>query len=124
MPAECDGCRSAFSLEHALDCRKCGLVTTQCHNEVRDALGVTAAMTFEEVIREPVMGEAGYQRGVSAVITDLGIRGVWHPQTKAFFDICVMDTDTWFHDQRSVTAVLASAEEEKKRRYLQAVKGC
>ena len=33
MPSSCDGCGSAFSLSHALDCRKGGLVT-QHHNEV------------------------------------------------------------------------------------------
>ena len=33
MPSSCDGCGSAFSLSHALDCCKGGLVT-QRHNEV------------------------------------------------------------------------------------------
>ena len=38
VPAECDGCCDRFTFQHALDCRKGGLVTLQ-HNEVRDALG-------------------------------------------------------------------------------------
>ena len=37
-PACCDGCGEDFSLTHALDCRKGGLVT-QHHNEIRDVLG-------------------------------------------------------------------------------------
>ena len=37
-PANCDGCGEAFSLTHALDCRKGGLVI-QRHNEIRDAIG-------------------------------------------------------------------------------------
>ena len=84
MPVECNGCGSDFSLEHALDCRKGGLIT-QCHNEVRDALGEIAAMAFKEVIREPIVREADYQRGVSTLIANLGIIGVWQPQTEAFF---------------------------------------
>ena len=43
MPSSCDGCGSAFSLSHALDCRK-GSLVTQRHNEVRDALGDLAAL--------------------------------------------------------------------------------
>ena len=56
MPAICDGCGESFTLSHALDCRRGGLVT-QCHNEVRDALGDIAALAFKEVIREPVVHE-------------------------------------------------------------------
>ena len=42
VPAECDGCGDKFTFQHALDCRKGGLVT-QRHNEVRDALGDLAS---------------------------------------------------------------------------------
>ena len=67
------------------------------------------------------MREADYQRGISTLIADRGIRGFWQPQTEAFFDIRVTDTDARSYAQRSVTAVLAKAEEEKKKKYLQAV---
>ena len=43
MPASCDGYGGDFSLTHALDCHKDGVVT-QCHNEVRDVLGDLAAL--------------------------------------------------------------------------------
>ena len=42
VPAECDGCGDKFTFQHALDCRKGGLVT-QRHNEVWDALGDLAS---------------------------------------------------------------------------------
>ena len=45
MPANCDSCGEEFGLSHALDCCKGGLVT-QCHIEVRDALGDLAAMGY------------------------------------------------------------------------------
>ena len=55
-----------------------------------------------------------------ALIADLGVRGVWIPQGEALFDVRVVDTDAASYVNRSVSAVLASAEEEKKRKYLSA----
>ena len=72
MPANCDGCGAATSLEHALDCEKGGLVT-QRHNEVRDVIGDLASAVFKEVVKEPV-NEA---EGVPSLIADLSIRGVY-----------------------------------------------
>ena len=43
VPSCCDACSAPFSLDHALACRKGGLIT-QCHNEVRDAIGDLAAL--------------------------------------------------------------------------------
>ena len=43
VPSNCDGCGSPFSLDHALICRKGGLII-QRHNEVRDAVGDLAAL--------------------------------------------------------------------------------
>ena len=65
MPSSCDGCGSAFSLSHALDCRKGGLVT-QRHNEVQDALGDLAALAHKDVICEPVVREGNAE--VSALL--------------------------------------------------------
>jgi len=50
MPTMCDGCGAAFTLSHALDCKKGGLIT-QRHNEVRDALGDIAALAYKEVVQ-------------------------------------------------------------------------
>ena len=44
-------------------------------------------------MREPVVREADEARGISALVADLGVRGVWQPQTVALFDIPVTDTD-------------------------------
>ena len=117
MPSSCDGCDSAFSLSHALDCHRGGLVI-QHHNEVRDALGDLAALAYKDVIREPVVREGSDD--APALIADLGVRGVWLPQIEALFDIRVTDADVPSYVSRSVANVLTMAEEEKKRKYLTA----
>ena len=46
--------------------------------------------------------------------------GVWLPQTEALFDICIIDTDTQSYLGWSPTQVISVAENEKKRKYLDA----
>ena len=119
LPADCDGCGAEFILQHALDCRKGGLII-QRHNEVSDALGDLASIAFMDVIREPIVRDADPVRGLPALVADLGVR-LWAAQTEALFDICVMDTDAQSYTSRTVDSVLLSAENEKKKKYLEAV---
>ena len=98
---------------HALGCKKGGLVT-QHHSEVRDDIGNLATIVYKEVMKELVRQEANVAEGVLSLIADLSIRGVWQPQTVALFDVRVTDNDTPLHSQRVVTAILSSAEEEKR----------
>ena len=121
MPASCDGCGGDFSLTHALDCRKGGLVT-QRHNDVRDALGDLAALGYREVVCEPTVCD-GDNESPALIAADLGVRGVCmdrHKVRPALFDVRVVDTDAASYVNRSVSTVLASAEEEKKRKCLSA----
>ena len=76
MPPTCDGCGAAFTLSHALDCRKGGLVVRR-HNEICDALGDLACLAYKDVIREPVVRD-GDADG-PGLIADLGVCGVWQP---------------------------------------------
>ena len=89
------GMYDTTSLEHALDCKKGGLVT-QRHNEVRDVIGDLASVVFKEIVKEPVVQEANDAEGVPSLIANLSIRGVWQPQTVALFDVRVTDTDALF----------------------------
>ena len=57
VPSNCDGCGSPFSLDHALICRKGGLIIQQ-HNEVRDVVGDLAALVWSRVVSEPVVRKA------------------------------------------------------------------
>ena len=53
-------------------------------------------------------------------IADLVVRGVWIPQAEALFDVRVTDYDAASYVDHPVSTVLATAEEEKKRKYLPA----
>jgi len=117
IPASCDGCEEDFSLTHALDCHKGGLVT-QHHNEARDALGDLATLGYSEVVCEPIVCDGNEVS--PALIADLGVRGAWIPQVEALFNVRVADTDAASCVNCSVSAVLATAEEEKKHKYLTA----
>jgi hypothetical protein len=113
MPSHCDGCGEAFSLTHALDCKKGGLVTLR-HNEIRDAFGDMAGLVWRNIRREPMVREANDAEGIPALVADLGVRGAWHNQAEALFDIRVIDTDAQSYLSRSIPSLLASAETQKK----------
>ena len=114
MPSRYDGCGGRFSLGHTLDCKN-GRLVTQRHNEVGDALGDIAALTYKEVVRESLVREADENNGIPALVVDLGVRGVWQPQSEALFYLRVVVTDTQSSACRSMSAVLSAAEKEKKR---------
>ena len=71
-----------------------------------------------DVVSEPVVRDASVDS--DALLADLGVRGVWEPQAMALFDIRVVDTDARSYLSHSPSAVLASAEAEKKRKYCDA----
>uniref|UniRef100_A0A1X7T0Q2 Uncharacterized protein n=1 Tax=Amphimedon queenslandica TaxID=400682 RepID=A0A1X7T0Q2_AMPQE len=73
-----------------------------------------------KVCREPIVQESNIQNKSPALVADLAIRGVWSPQSEALLDICVVNTDTQLYLNRSLSDVLAKAEEEKKVKYLTA----
>uniref|UniRef100_A0A1X7TP27 Uncharacterized protein n=1 Tax=Amphimedon queenslandica TaxID=400682 RepID=A0A1X7TP27_AMPQE len=102
LPLQCDGCGSEFTITHALDCKKGGLVT-QRHNEVRDLLYDLSALVWHQTIKEPVIQEASSAR--AALIGDISARGVWQPQATAVFDIRVIDSDAPSYLSKSVKNV-------------------
>ena len=115
----CDGCGAVFNLSHALSCRKGGLVV-QRHNEVRDTVGDLASLVWSKVRREPIIRESNYSTDSTALVADLGVRGVWSPQSETLFDVRVVDTDAPSYCDRTPTAVLKSAEREEKTKYSEA----
>ena len=120
LPAKCDGCGADFTLQHALDCKKGGLVILR-HNEIRDCLGDLASQVWPQVIKEPIVNETTATSSDPGLRLDLGIRGVWQPQVEALFDVRVIDTDAPSHCHRAPNAILESSSLEKKRMYKKAV---
>ena len=115
LPPVCDGCGSDFSVTHALDCRKGGLVT-QRHNEIRDTICGLASMVWGQVTQEPVVCDS-LDSGNSSLVADIAIRGVWQRQATALFDVRVIDTDARSYLHRPPQSIIATAEREKKRKY-------
>eukprot|EP00731_Ephydatia_muelleri_P009434 Em0005g20a len=120
LPAKCDGCGADFTLQHALDCKKGGLVILR-HNEIRDCIGDLASQVWPQVIKECIVNEATATSSDPGLRLDLGIRGVWQPQVEALFDVRVIDTDAPSHCHRAPNAILESSSQEKKRMYKKAV---
>ena len=118
--AKCDGCGANFTLQHALDCKKGGLVILR-HNEIRDCLGDLASQVWPQVIKKPIVNEATATSSDPGLRLDLGIRAVWQPQVEALFDVRVIDTDAPSHCHRAPNAILESSSLEKKRMYKKAV---
>lgn len=76
LPAMCDGCGEPTSVDHALNCRKGGLVIKR-HNEVRDTLGELLALAFgNQIIKQPVIKEADPETNEQGLIADLAVIGV------------------------------------------------
>ena len=75
-------------------------------------------MGYKEVIKEPIVCDTGDDS--PALVADLGVCGVWISQAEALFYVRVTDTDTASYVGGSVDAVLTSAEQEKKQKYLSA----
>ena len=123
IPPFCDGCGSPSSLDHFLICKKGGLIT-QRHNEVRDAIEDLASLVWSSVKREPIVKNAHDDDSGEVLIADLCVWGVWLPQAEALFDIRMIDTDAQSYLGWSPTQVISVAENEKKRKYLDAAAAC
>ena len=137
FPDKCDGCDAQFSLQHALGCKKGGLVIFR-HNEIRDELVNLASRAFtpSAVRDEPLIhGRANEKEKTSPAKNanqnidkeaatgedergDLLIRGFWTPGTDCILDVRVTDTDSKSYCNRTPSKVLESQEKEKKRKYL------
>ena len=129
LPKRCDGCQQKFSVEHALSCRKGGLILLR-HNEVAEEWSrmCSAAHTPSAVSHEPLIptSEDRMQVGAAAGTTtvppesrgDIGCRGFWKRGTTAIFDVRVTDTDAPSYRGQDPVKILAKQEDEKKGKYL------
>lgn len=88
---------------HLHSAMKRGLVT-QCHNGIRDVHGDLVVVSYKEVLREPIVGEADNSAESPTLIADLVCK-----------DVCVIDTDAQFYTNHSVSAMLSTTKQEKKK---------
>ena len=133
--SHCDGCGAGFTVEHALSCKKGGLVCIR-HDDVRDEAGAlaTMALTHSKVTYEPTIF---YGRGVTAgqpnntqqtgsnvagdeARGDVMVHGLWKPGADCILDIRVTDTDARSYHNISSAKVLERAAKVKKDKYLEA----
>ena len=130
----CDGCNAPFTIDHAINCKKGGLVN-QRHDDARDEAGELAAMalTKSRVSYEPrihygtgvcATQEVDQQTGRNATGDeargDVAIHGLWKRGETCILDIRVTDTDCRSYSSSSSAKVLEKATREKKAKYLDA----
>ena len=118
FPKSCDGCGEQFSVQHALDCKKGGLVK-QGHNDVRDSDVSLAEAAWGGVVVEPVLVPENDRTTHPALQADWSVRGVWEGNRVAFFDNRIVDADAPSYRTANLSweAIARRAACEKKRKY-------
>ena len=138
LPSQCDGCNAVFSIRHALECKKGGLVIIR-HNEIRDELVDLASKAFspsavrdepkihssraneqetpegrqDQPVKRLFRNDRNEDRG------DVLIRGLWSKGTDCILDVRMTDLDAKSNKSRNPDKVLAAHEREKKKKYLE-----
>ena len=85
LPSLCDGCGASFTLQHALDCPKGGLIK-RGHNDIRDHDAKLADLAWGGVTVEPVLVPADDRNFRPVLQADWSARGVWEGNRVALFD--------------------------------------
>jgi hypothetical protein len=130
LPAVCDGCQQPFTVDHAVTCKKGGLIVLR-HNDVKSEWHelCAKATTPSAVSDEPLihLGQAPVTVNATSATEvppelrgDVAVRGFWSRGTTAVFDIRITDTDASAYWGQATDKILLKHEKEKKTRYLQA----
>jgi hypothetical protein len=141
FPAHCDECDVGFTLQHALCCKKGGLVIS-CHNEIRDGLihMTGKAMTPSAICDRPLIQTGCIAENTTACPTkcndckseeraeatgksecgDLILLGFWAGRTGCIMDVYVTDMKAKSYCNRLPEKVLETGKKEKKKKYLEA----
>jgi hypothetical protein len=126
LPPTCDGCGERFTTEHAMSCRKGGLII-QRHNDLVNTWGqmCSQALTPTCVSDEPLIQQSrntpveGTNRTTPSpeLRGDLAVHGFWSRGQTAIFDVRITDTDQPSNRNTDPSKVLLRHEKEKKSKY-------
>ena len=140
LPIQCNGCQQKFSVCHALECKRGGLVISQ-HNEIQDELSNLASKAFfpSAVRDEPRIHTSRaseprsrpgkpaspavkrlFQNNRTEDRGDILVRGLWARGTDCIIDVRITDVDAKSQRSKDPLKVLEAHEREKKKKYLEA----
>jgi hypothetical protein len=143
LPNRCDGCDAKFTLQHALCCKKGGLVISH-QNKIQDELihMVGKAMKPSAICNEPLIRTGRVAEKDTACPTkendsnmksnkeleiasksnrgDLRFQGFWARGTDCIVDVHVTNMDAKSYCKQPPDKVLESGEQVKKKKYLEA----
>uniref|UniRef100_A0A0K8T2B6 Uncharacterized protein n=1 Tax=Lygus hesperus TaxID=30085 RepID=A0A0K8T2B6_LYGHE len=114
LPRFCDGCGAAFDINHALNCKKGGLVK-RGHDHLRDCCAKLGDMAWGGATTEPVLREA--DGSLPALIADIKIQGVWDSERPAFFDTRIVNADAASYSSQDWDTTACAAAREKHAKY-------
>ena len=126
LPPLCDGCGERFTIEHAMSCRKGGLILHR-HNDLVTSWGqlcsqahTTSSVSDEPLIQPsrniPVEGTTRTEPSPE-LRGDLVVHGFWTRSQTAIFDVRITDTDQPSNRNTDPAKVLLRHEKEKKNKY-------
>jgi hypothetical protein len=129
LPHRCEGCQQRFSVEHAMTCKKGGLILL-CHNDLSSEWQELCAQapSPSAVSDEPLIhnGQGQQEGGADVQRTeplpeirgDVSAHGFWTRGTTVIFDIRVRDTECPSQRGSDPGVSLKCHEVEKKWKYL------
>jgi len=127
LPATC-ACQSAFTLQHALDCKVGGFRTIQ-HNEVRDVFAQVFRDAGHTVETEPPLqklsGEGFDYKSANKeddARSDIKVTGFWREMRQAFFDVKVVSPYARSYSHLSQASLFKMAEKAKMREYRERIR--
>ena len=126
MPPRCDGCGKRFTTEHAMSCRKGGLILHR-HNDMVTTWGQLCgqALTPSTISDKPLiqpsrdvhLADNTRTKPSPELRGDLAVHGFWSRGQTAIFDVRITDTDQPCNRNTDPAKVLLHHEKEKKDKY-------